>query len=451
MYGFSTHAEKLVSSEKQEKLRAVLASLPADMTARLCSMANEVDPPLGQLLAHCTIDADTAARARFFAPVAPLIRTPEQAQPTVSLGPPSLIDALWCWMRDEIAPDAVTYAIELAYDYNVPINSEELDAHRAAAADAMIARLDAIEANPKAGKRLQARLGVDSFKAVREVATLLRLAPQARMALKALPAVIDEPGESLCALIRDRYEAAVAAAPDAGPWVILLVMARFTRAWQILRVFEHLTKREDDLLAGSTEMAVIGDVLLRAADHHLSGFRRVPRNEDEARASAAELAAFSALTFGMTREIGIRKGGPWGQRIIALRTGASQQMSTIHDAAWRAFKRVLPNASPLRRRPQPPAPQDIDAATALCLFMTLTRDSAGGAAVDGAHRAVISNMTDQLERAGQAALDDLSVADVVARESIHASLEIITRLLTALDQKSSAMILLRRSAAARAA
>ncbi|KAA5805169.1 hypothetical protein F1654_04070 [Alkalicaulis satelles] len=440
-----------VPPEKQDQLRALLASLPGDMAARLCALAGEADPALGRLLSSCVGDPAKAARERFFAPVAPLTGTPGETRPAVCVAPQGLLEAVWDWMGDEIAPDAVRHALDAVSDFDAPDNPGQLDPDRTSVAEAITARLNAVKNDPKAQQRLQARLGVEDFDAVRDVAALLRLAPVLRAALNGVPSQIVEPDPELCALIRDRYETAAAAEPDAGPWLLLLVMARFVRPWRVLRVFERLTHREDDLLAGSTDMAVIGDVLLGDAEHHLQGFSRVPRSEAGARAAAGELAAFAAVTIGMTREIGIRKDGPWGRRIVALRARASEQMSAIHDAARRALSRALPEPGPVRRRPSAPDPSDLEAARALCLFLALTRDDAGRAAVAGAHSMVMEDMTGLLERAGQGALDDLRAAEGPAREIAEARLEAVAGLLRALGQGEAGAVLLRRGAAACAA
>ncbi|MCC5996269.1 MAG: hypothetical protein JJU18_07875 [Oceanicaulis sp.] len=437
--------------EKLDQLRALLASLPGDMASRLCAMAGEADPSLGRLLSVCRLDPDKAARERFFAPVGPLSGEPGEDRPAVSVAPPALLDSLWQWIRDDLAPQAARHAREAALDYAGPDDPGRLDPDRVEAAQALLAQLDAIKDDPRADKRLKARLGVEEFDAVRDVAVLLRLAPVLRSALAGLPQVIDDPDDALCALIRDRYETAASADPDAGPWVLLLVMARFSRPWRLLRVFERITQREDDLLVGSTDMALIGDVLLRDAEHHLAGFSRVPRTPGEARAAAGELAAFAAVTIGMTREIGIRKDGPWGRRIMTLRSRASEQMSAIHDAARRALGRAAPEPGPVRRRPAPPEPRDVEAASALCQFMSLTRDDAGRAAVGGAHNTVMSELGEALEHAGQRALEDLRADDGPRRDAAIQQLDAIAGLMQALGQKEAGVILLRRGAAAQAA
>lgn len=436
---------------KMDQLRGLLASLPGDMAQRLCAMAGQADPALGRLLGNCLSDPDELSRERFFAPLAPLSGKPGSDRPAVSVVPVALLRALWTWLGEELSPDIAARVRAIALDPCSPDTPGQLDPERAAGAALMVEAFKQAENDPRARKRLQARLDVERFDEARDVATMLRLAPVLRMALTGLAPVIDDPDDAQCEFIRDRYEAAAASDPDAGPWVLLLIMARFNRPWRLLRVFERLTHRDDDLLVGKTDMALIGDVLLRDAAYHLAGFCTAPRTEAEARAAAAALTAFAAVTVGMSREIGIRKDGPWGKRIMDLRTRASEQMTAIHEAARRAVGRVLPEADKGPRRFTQPREEDMEQALAHCLFLALTRDDAGRAAVGGAHNSVIVELANAFERAGQGALDTLRSQDAQHREAGSARLNYIAALMHALGQREAGAVLLRRGAAALAA
>ncbi|MCH8490605.1 MAG: hypothetical protein LAT81_11840 [Oceanicaulis sp.] len=436
---------------KLDQVRALLASLPGDMARRLCAMAGKADPALGRLLSNSLADPDDLARERFFAPFAPLSGEPGSDRPAVSIAPIALLRTLWTWMGEDLAPEIAARAKAAALDPAAPDTPGQLDPDRAACARLMLEAFKRAEDDPRALKRLKTRLGVERFDEARDIAAMLRLAPVLRAALTGLAPVIDDPDDAQCALIRDRYETAAAADADAGPWVLLLIMARFSRPWRILRVFERLTHRDDDLLVASTDMAVIGDVLLRDAAHHLAGFRAAPRTEDPARAGAAALTAFAAITIGMSREIGIRKDGPWGKRIMDLRARASEQMTAIHEASRRAVGRVLPEAGKGRRSYAPPREDDVEQAKAHCLFLALTRDDAGRAAVGSAHNGLIAELAAAFEHAGQGALDALRSDDAQLREAGQIRLHQIAGLMQAVGQGEAAGVLLRRGAAALAA
>jgi hypothetical protein len=78
-----------------------------------------------------------------------------------------------------------------------------------------------------------------------------------------LPAFIPDLPDDLSASVRDRYEAASEADPDAGVWALFLIMARMDRPWRLLRVFEKIARRGDDLLLSrAPTWPTIGDALL---------------------------------------------------------------------------------------------------------------------------------------------------------------------------------------------
>jgi hypothetical protein len=57
------------------------------------------------------------------------------------------------------------------------------------------------------------------------------------------------------------------------------------------------------------------------AEHHLTGFATPPQTVRAGRGVPRRaLTDFAAVTVGMTREIGIRKDGAWGQKLFELRS-----------------------------------------------------------------------------------------------------------------------------------
>jgi hypothetical protein len=231
-------------------------------------------------------------------------------------------------------------------------------------------------------------------------------------------------------------------------------MARMDRPWRLLRVFERIARREDDLLVSRTDMAEIGDALLRDAEHHLKGFARAPATYEDADAAAAALADFAAVTVGMTREIGIRKDGAWGRRLFELRSQASDNMARIHEAALDAFKRATPEEGGLKRPagpPPKPGEPGYERAGALARFLIRTKDDAGRAAVGNAHQGVIDEIRARLERLADKTLYSIRNNDGHELEVASERLEHAAGLMTEIGAGEAAEVFLRRVAAARAA
>jgi len=440
-----------LSNEKIERVSALMASLPGDMAGRMCAAARQGDLVLGRLLDYCRLGSAASARNRFFAPLADVSGDPDTSRPSRAYAPDGLQERVWDWLGD-IAPSGVAAAEEAAADFEDD-SPGRLDAVRVEAAKAMLVRLKALEDAPKAAKKLRARLEVEDFEPVSHLAGLLQAAPVTRPVLDGLPTVITDFNDDLSGSVRDRYEAASDADPDAAVWLLFLVMARMERPWALLRVFEKIARRGDDLLVSRTDMAEIGDALLDDAEHHLAGFAKPPHTRDEAEAAARALTDFAAVTVGMTREIGIRKDGSWGKKLFELRTRASEQMTGIHEAARAAFKRATPEEGGVRRSSgPPPAPGDegYEQACALGWFLVVSRDDASRAAVGNAHQGAIEEITARLESLADKLLRAAG-GDGEEAQNAAQRLEEVTGLMRAIGASEAAEVFLRRVAAARAA
>lgn len=438
-------------ADKVARISALMASLPGDMAERICSAARSGDPVLGRLLDYCREGASIIAPRRFFAPLADVSGDPDQSRPSRAYAPVSLQNALWEWLKD-IAPESVAEAEAAAADFNDE-SPGRLDPARVAASQAVLAALADLKDKPKGAAKLSARLGVDDFEPVRHLAGLLRAAPVTRVALAGLPAHITDLDEGLIAAIRDRYETAADADPDAGVWALFLVMARMERPWRILRVFEKIVRQGDDFLVSRTDMAEIGDALLQDAEHHLSGFVQPPSTLLEADRAAKALSDFAAVSVGMTREIGIRKDGSWGQKLFELRSRASDQMSRIHEAALNAFKRATPEEGGVRGRvgsPPRPGEEGFEQACVLGRFLVMTRDDAGRAAVGSAHQTAMDQISSRLEELADKLLRTVRAGGEAA-DAAAQRLEDVTGLMRSIGADEAADVFLRRVVAARAA
>jgi len=438
---------------KIAQLRALMSAMPAALSARIVDATASGDEAMGQLLAACTKSAEAFARERFFAPLAPLSLDPAHARPSLAHIPPAMLDTVWRWLDETLAPEIAADMRKRCANPLVPADTVGEDRLREDASTRIIKAIEAVKDDPRAHKQLRHRLGVSDFRAVRDLATILRAAPVLREALAEIPQSIPELDEELSQTLRDRYDDACRKDPDAGVWLLYLVMARLVRPWAILRVFEKIVRRDDDFLLSRTDVATIGDALLEDAAFHVSGFAGIPSTSEAAHEMAAALTQFATVTVGMSREIGIRKDGGWGRQIMALRQRASAQMEAIHGAALTQLDKTVPDPHkhlPARLKLTGDA---LEAATGrmevFCVFLRLTRDDASRAAVGGAHAAVLERVSQRLDMASEGLLAQMrsSPGDALLTERAA----VIARLMNAFGQQESAAVFLRRAAAARAA
>lgn len=443
-----------LSAEKMERLRALLSTLPAPVPARLIAVAQTADPVLGELLRTCLEgEGSDEARESFFSPLAPVSGDPQTEAPSRCYTPAPMLRAIWDWMGEALDPEAVAAARAVAARPDAAESAGLLDEARARVAQKIEAAVAETRDDRRARKLLQQRFGTADFARLSDAAAILNAAPVLRAAFEGLPEALEDVGEETAHAIRERYEAASAEQPAAGAWFLFLLMARFQKPWKIMRLFEVIAGRNDDLLVSRTDMAAIGDALLGDAEHFLQGFSRSPRTIEEAEAAVAALERFSSLTVGMTREFGIRKDGPWGKRLFELRARAASNMEDIHARAARVFETVAPDTKRFwsrggRRRLDD---NDYAEAEAIAVFLYGAKDDASRAAVGGSHSEALSNARKRLDDFGRSLVDGLRGMPEHEREELRERLNRTADLLRALGEPGDADVLLRRGAAAAAA
>lgn len=440
---------------KLAKLRAVLGAIPAHIQDNLILTAESIDPALARLILIGSKDPDEIARDRFFVPLAPLSGDPAFSRPSVCFAPPRTLDAIWDWISRVLDPESADEIRAIAVDLDRTDDPGQLDPVRVIVAEKILKSLHDVMEDAKAEKKLKLRLGVADFRAVHDIAEILLVSPILREALEDLPEAIEEISEDLSMNIRDRYEKAEEHHSGAGTWFLYFVMARLTKPWRILGTFEKIGHREDDFLLSRTDMATIGDAILLDAEHHVEGFSTPPSTKDEATSAARALQEFAAITVGMTREIGIRKDGGWGKKIIELRSTAASQMEAIHARARKVFKPVLVKPLSGGSRLPDPAPSQgsvrFEEALAMARFLYLTKDDASRAAVGGAHSQLLSETRDGFRQIGSALLDQIRGGHVESELPPEQRIEDVTLLLIELGAEDEASLLMRRVAALQAA
>ncbi|WP_375549546.1 hypothetical protein ABWI01_03960 [Oceanicaulis alexandrii] len=426
--------------------------MSAERVDGLVDLALELDPGMARMLEYCRYGADGAASRLFFFPLQDVIGDSTRIEPSKALIPESLLVPLWNWISD-LDPEAAQEAMDAASSFTDKPVDEPLDETRVRVAASIVKALDELEHEPKESKRLRQQLGVTRFDDVRSIAGMLNSVPALREALDGLPDEIEEMGEEVCAELRDRYEQAIEETPESGVWVLLMIMAKVHKPWRMLRIFERIARREDDFLLTHTDMSSIGDALLSDAEFYLQGFQSAPRTETEMEAAVRAVTQFAAVTVGMTREIGIRKDGAWGQRLFELRNAASQQMERIHEEARRMFELALPETGPRRRSREIPHPGEpaFDQVEIVCNFLYRVKDDAARAAVGNAHALLLEEFKDATEKLGEGILARLrrNVSDDEEADLVR--LREVTRILDILGMRSTGEVLLRRAAAAQAA
>jgi hypothetical protein len=437
--------------KKLNQLRVLLSALPESVTDKLCLVAESADPYLYALLNTCLPpkdNRDEIACRRLFEPLDPICSADESLPPSKRCVPSNVLQNIWEWLKDFHKADITDPVTKLSNAADSL--SEDLDELRGGVADCLDNEVSKVRSDARAEMRLKAQLEISDLQVLETVSLLMRSTPVLRRALSDIPLGIMDVNEDLSSAIRDQYDWIVEQDGAAGVWFLSFIMVRVDKPWTVLRAFERITGRADDLLVSQTDMARVGGTLLADAEFYLQGFSTVPTDYESANHAADALAKFSAISVGITREIGVRKDGAWGKRLFQLRDQASQAMTRIHFQARSCIEKALPESVTMRKR-RSTDPPNFEQATALARFLGQTRNDAGRAAVGSTHNSLIADMAEACDSAGQSILADLRLKACENPEAVHERMEQIAAILEGLGYEDDASILVRRTVAALAA
>lgn len=143
----------------------------------------------------------------------------------------------------------------------------------------------------------------------------------------------------LCDLI-DRVAAGT---PDFAPYVALVVLGRLERPWEVLRLVAAISRKSTDVAISGTDMDVVGELLFSDLDEYAANIQSArPVNFDPDKVLAS-LAGFTELSSGMIKELGIRRDGKWGQRLVKDRAAVAQIMENLLQRARKEILAALPS------------------------------------------------------------------------------------------------------------
>lgn len=259
----------------------------------------------------------------------------------------STINALWKWLSREGMRSTLT-------DFEVQISRAILtrDTHRE---NELILQLQqeiasiihaAIERVSGAGtdRRILAVKfgGEEALFDVEEIAMLLSSANDLSPLRGLLPKRIDTLSEQHMALIRDIYEELAVRRPELCPYVGLLVLGRLKRPWEVLRLAAIVSSRSRQPLFSQSDLGLIGDILLADMENMALDIASVRPDNLDPDALLNKLDRFTQMSGGLVREIGTKRDGKWGQRLIKIRQLASDAMDALITRSPREITAALP-------------------------------------------------------------------------------------------------------------
>ena len=347
----------MTPEEKIKALSNFLGKLPEQIAARLAK-AIEVDrlgdgvllphdailDGLRPILRRGTNIARTATPLRLFCkPFEDLLVSGPRKDKQKGRIARGSVAPVWKWLANTLLPDEhaeyVRTTKAASYAYHLDEANAAAAGYWTRASQAMRKALEG-DANRKA-----ARLALNGEAAVAdawEMALLLTAGDAVRELHAILPKHTPVLTEDLVRSLRSIYERLAERAPDSAPYVAVAAMNRLQHPWEALRLPLTISRQTQDTLISSTDMGLVGEILLGDMESHAVQIHAARQPIFDAGELVRHVAGFAALSNGIVKEIEMRRDGRWGQRLMKDRAAVAEMMESFIKRAPREILAVMP-------------------------------------------------------------------------------------------------------------
>lgn len=253
----------------------------------------------------------------------------------------SSIAPVWTWLAGELgdkgvrALGAITAKMLSA---GADFAAAEIDAFHALAAPAILAAMP--DAASDAG--LARTLGRDAAADAHDMARMMQIGAEIRDLQLRLPRPIATLEEEDIWTIRGSWEQVIEEKADCAPYVAFFVLGRLQRPWEIMRLAGALSRRLDDILLSRTDAGHVGELLLSDIEDCVTRLATMRVDQTVAADVLAAVETFAQISTGIVRELGIKRDGAWGKRLMAARGAMAEQMERLLGRAVRDITATLP-------------------------------------------------------------------------------------------------------------
>lgn len=258
------------------------------------------------------------------------------------------IEPVWTWATRTLIPGTAEQALDLLrgklLEGGAAFAGREVEAMQRLAAEAILVAVPSADmADPRCAAAVAA-LGRDVAADAHDMAQVMAVAGEVGRLQHMLPRPIHALTEDDMARIRAVFDRVVAARPDAALYIPFVVMGRLDKPWEALRLTGVLSGKADDVMISRTDVGAIGEMLLGDLEASVERLAAIRAAELDAEAALIDVVAFSRISTGIVREIGIKRDGLWGRRLMQLRGGMADQMERLLARAARDIAATLPTA-----------------------------------------------------------------------------------------------------------
>lgn len=407
---------------KEHELKRLLATLPADKALTLATavergrLAGDRSLPVDMILdgLRPTLRRVQARRVPtaqrlFCEPFADfLVDDPREYKQPGRIAR-STVRALWRWLKDVLRvglADLETQVSRAVFSRDMRLQAEVTQRMHAEILSVLRSALDRAVQGSAERRVLAAKFGSEEALADLEEMVSLLIGTNDLAPLRGLlPRRIDTLTEQHASFVRDIYDQLTARKSDLSPYVGLLVLARLKRPWEALRLATITSRRTNNALFSVSDMGIVGDVLLADMENLALDIASVRPDSVDPDVVLTKLDRFVQMSAGLVREIGGKREGKWGQRLIKIRQLASDAMDSLIVRAPREITAALPvqrlgafgGRGP--RRPdlsRDPDPVRIEKALVWGRLLAGSTPYAGGGAFYAAHKDAFEEVSQYL-------------------------------------------------------
>lgn len=213
----------------------------------------------------------------------------------------------------------------------------------AAAGETIRAALKKADATPKYQKELaQALGGARGLEDMRELGRVLQIAGDIRALRDALPPVIDEELPEEFDLIRKSYDEVAEKFPAGAPYLVLNLSGRVAHPWNLFGIAAKLVQADDDQDLKQSDLAMVGEWLVSDLEAEAAAIKNLKPTSFDPQQADEFLRRFAMLQTGMTKEVGMRKDGQWGKRLLKARGAVSSGLEALFAGIVQELREGLP-------------------------------------------------------------------------------------------------------------
>ena len=465
----------MVSSNTQAQLKAVLSGLPQRYVEPFVS-AVEFDRLAGGNLPHALIieslrpALQKTGAPRFGTPT-PLRLFCRPFEDILFSGPvyPKTrgrisrlsIAPVWDWLS-ELTPDAHKSLCDLIIKQILSRHEEKLELataelHRSSA-NALSAIFLSYEVGTPEYVAMAKRLGSEAIlEDARDICSVLKIAEYAKKIQAYFPRPIDVLNEDDLLFVRNIYDELKERYPKQAKYFVYLLIGRMSKPWQILGALPVLcrTKNEDEIIA--SELGSIGDQIFTDVEmlaDEITNTNFVKRGPAK---SLNVLNHFVEASRGITRQMSLKRDGPWGQRLFDARKRVAQamehQLNRSVDAIVSAFPTIEMGAFGSTGATRPdltaaPNEEEIDQAAKVAIFIDRTRNLAADAAFGKHHKEASDRVQQFILGYGSDMIQEVRAGNAETIRNLQAHLEATVKITGLVVGEEEADLFLRRATTA---